>query len=119
MSITNPTDVAYRFPAATLSTAGVIGRIQAPSGMKGVVVDVSCVTTTATTVAACTVDVGTSADPDAYGVQTIPVTAVNLGVNGFDDVFNHEIPEGTLVEVSANGECTAGAGDITVIINWY
>jgi len=119
MSYSTPTTATYKFPAATLSAAAIVGRIQAPSGMKGRVVDVSCVTTTATTVAACTVDVGTAGDEAAYATQAIPVTAINLGVNGNTSVAGHEIPEGTLVEVSANGECTAGAGDLTVIIDWY
>ena len=119
MSYANPTTVGYRFPAAVLSSAAIIGRIQAPDGKKGRVVDVSVVTTTATTANPCTVDVGTSGAVAAYATQTIPVTAVNLGVQGNVSVYNHEIPEGTLVEVSANGECTAGAGDLTVIIDWY
>ena len=119
MSYSTPTTATYRFPAAVLSSAAIVGRIQAPAGMRGRVVDVSCVTTTATTVAACTVDIGTSGAVAAYGTQTIPVTAINLGVNGFVGVAQHEIPEGTLVEVSANGECTAGAGDLLIIIDWY
>jgi len=119
MSYANPTTVGYRFPAATLSSAAVIGRIQAPDGKKGRVVDVSLVTTTATTVAACTVTIGTGADADAYATQAVPVTAINLGVQGTTAVYNHEIPEDTLVLVTAGGECTAGAGDVTVIIDWY
>lgn len=119
MSYSNPTTVGYRFPAATLSSAGTIGRIQAPDGMKGRVVDVSLVTTTATTDATCTVEIGLSGDTDAYATQTIPVTAINLGVQGSASVYNHEIPEDTLVLVTAGGECTAGAGDVTVIIDWY
>ena len=119
MSYANPTTVGYRFPAAVLSSAAIVGRIQGPDGYKGRVVDVSVVTTTATTANPCTVDVGLTGDVDAYATQTIPVTAVNLGVQGNVSVYNHEIPEGTLVEVSANGECTAGAGDLTVIIDWY
>lgn len=119
MSYSNPTSVGYRFPAAALDTAGVIGRIQAPDGKKGRVVDVSTVTTAATTVAACTVTVGTADDADAYATQTIPVTAINLGVQGSESVLNHEIPEDTLVLVTAGGEATAGDGDVTVIIDWY
>jgi len=119
MSYSTPTTATYRFPAAVLSTAAIVGRIQGPIGLKGRVVDVSCVTTTATTVAACTVDVGTAGAVAAYATQTIPITAINLGVQGSVMVAQHEIPEGTLVEVSANGECTAGAGDLLVIIDWY
>jgi len=119
MSYSNPTTVGYRFPAAGLSSAAIIGRIQGPAGFKGRVADVSGVTTTATTVNPCTVDVGTSGAVAAYATQTIPVTGNNLGVHGNVSVYNHEIPEGTLVEVSANGECSAGAADLTVIIDWY
>jgi predicted polyphosphate/ATP-dependent NAD kinase len=70
-------------------------------------------------VAACTVDVGTAGAVAAYATQTIPITAIDTGVNGNVSVANHVIPAGTLVEVSANGECTAGAGDLLVIIDWY
>jgi len=119
MSYANPTTVGYRFPAATLSSPATIGRIQAPDGKKGRVVDVSLVTTTGTTDAECTVDVGTAGAVAAYATQTIPITAINLGVQGNVSVAGHEIPEDTLIEVSANGECTAGAGDVTVIIDWY
>jgi len=119
MAYSNPTTVGYRFAAAALSSAAIIGRIQAPYGLKGRVVDVSAVTTTGTTDAECTVDVGVAGDVAAYATQTIPITAVDLGVNGTVVVGEHEIPAGTLVEVSANGECTAGAGDVTVVIDWY
>ena len=30
-----------------------------------------------------------------------------------------DIPADTVVEVSANGECTAGAGDLLVTVAWY
>lgn len=119
MSYSNPKTAVYRFPAADLSAAAIVGYIQAPAGKRGRVADVSLVTTTATTVAACTVDVGLAGDVAAYGTQSVPITPINNGVNGFAGVAQHEIPEDTLVEVSANGECTAGAGDLLVMIDWY
>ena len=118
MSYANPTTVGYRFPAAVLTTAAIVGRIQAPDGKKGRVVDVSFVATVTTNVI-CTVDVGTSGAVAAYATETIPITTAGNGAQGNVSVYNHEIPEDTLVEVSTNGEPTAGTGDLTVIIDWY
>lgn len=119
MSYSEPTvSAVYRFPAATLSSAAVIGRIQGPSGMTGTLVDVSVIVTTGVTVAANTIDVGTSADPDAAGTLTVPVSAANSGTNGATLVEGAQLVADGVVEVSTNGECTAGAADVLVAINW-
>ena len=119
MGYSQPSSALYKFPAATLSTAAIIGRIQAPAGKRGRVADISVVTTTGTTVAACTIDAGVTGDVASFGTQTVPITAINLGVNGYVPVAGHEIAAGDLIEISANGECTAGAGDVSVLIDWY
>lgn len=127
MSYSNPQTAVYRFPAATLSSAGIIGRIIGPSGKQGRLIDIGCVVTTGVTVAANTIDVGLTADVDAFGTLTVPISAANAVSNGmvrtdtdgdgvYDDV---DIPADTVVEVSTNGECTAGAGDVLVMIDWY
>lgn len=119
MSYSTPTTGTYRFPAQTLTTGATLGRIIGPKGKHGRVNAVGVVVTTGVTVAATTVTVGTEADVDAYASLTVPVTAANLGVNGPTLVSGHELPADTIVAVATGGGCTAGAGDILVIIDWY
>lgn len=119
MSYSNPQTMLYRFPAATISAAAVVGRIIGPSGKEGRLVDIGFVTTTGVTVAAGTIDVGLTADVDAFGTLTVPVQAANAVTNGMVRGTDEDIPADTVIEVSANGECTAGAGDILVAIDWY
>jgi len=121
MSYSNPHTCTYRFPAATLSSAATVGRLIGPSGKSGRLVDMAVVTTTATTDAATALSIGTEADTDAYGVLTIPVTAINLGVNGVSTAAatTATLPADTVVAIATDGGCTAGAGDILVTIDWY
>ena len=76
MSYSDPIYTTYRFPAATLSSAAIVGRFVGPSGKEGRLIDIATVITTATTVASCTVDVGLTADVDAFGTLTVPVTSI-------------------------------------------
>ena len=119
MSYSNPPVCTYRFPAATLSSAATVGRLIGPAGMQGRLVDIATVVTTGVTVAACTVTAGTEADVDAYGSHTVPVSAANAGKNGVTLTSTVVLPANTVVAIAAGGECTAGAGDILVTINWY
>jgi len=119
MSYENPEVINYRFPAATLSAAAVIGRLISPAGKTGRVLDVTTIVTTGVTVAATTVQVGLTADPDAYSTLTVPISSANAGANGALSVDQHEIPADTVVDVYAGGECTAGAADVNVAIAWY
>lgn len=119
MAYSNPKTAVYRFPAATLSSAAVIGRIMPPEGMQGRVVDVSTIVTTGITVAATTVQIGVTATPNAYSTLTVPVASANSGHNGAVSVQDHVIPADAVVDVYAGGECTAGAGDVLVTIDWY
>lgn len=121
MSYSNPHTCTYRFPAATLSSAATVGRLIGPSGKSGRLVDVSVLVTTGVTVAACTVTAGTEADVDAYGSLAVPISSVNSGHNGVStaSATTTVLPADTVIAVAAGGECTAGAGDILVVIDWY
>lgn len=119
MAYENPLTMLYRFPAATVSSAAVVGRIVGPAGKKGVVVSVGSVVTTGVTDAAATVQIGSTTDPDAYGVHTMPISSANAVANNFTPVFNHEAPADEAMLVTAGGESTAGAGDLLVGVNWY
>jgi predicted RecA/RadA family phage recombinase len=119
MSYSNPTSAVYRFPAATLSTAAIIGRIVGPAGKSGRLIDIGNVVTTGVTVAANTIDVGLTADVDAFGTLSVPVSSAGAVANGMTRGTDDDIPADTVVEVSTNGECTAGAGDVLVTIEWY
>ena len=118
MSYSNPTSCTYRFPAATLSSAAIVGRIVGPAGMTGRLVDVASVVTTGVTVAAVTVDVGTTGAVASAGTATIGISSANAVDNGAVLVEEHVLAADTVVEVSANGECTAGAADLLVTIDW-
>ena len=121
MSYSNAYTCTYRFPAATLSSAATVGRLIGPSGKSGRLVDIAVLVTTGVTVAACTVTAGTEADTDAYGSLTVPISAANSGTNGASDsaATTTVLPADTVVAIAAGGECTAGAGDILVTIDWY
>ena len=119
MSYSDGFTAAYSFPAATLSSATIIGRIYPPAGKSGRLLDVQTVVTTGVTDAANTVDVGSTGVVDAYGTHTTPISSANAGANGITRGVTDAMPEDTVIEVSTNGECTAGAGDVVVWINWY
>jgi len=118
MSYSNGHTCVYRFAAATLSTAAIIGRIMGPSGKQGRLIDISDVVTTGVTAAANTTDVGLTADVDAFGTLSTPISSANAVHNGMTRGATNIIPADTVVEVSTNGECTAGAADILVAIEW-
>lgn len=119
MGYSNPITTTYRFATATLSSAAIVGRLVGPSGKEGRLIDVACVVTTGVTDAAVTVDVGLTADVDAFGTLSVAIGAANTVANGMTRGTDNDIPADTVVEVSANGECTAGAGDLLVTIAWY
>jgi hypothetical protein len=118
MSYSNPTSITYRFPAETLSTAAIMGYIQGPAGLAGRVVDIAYIVTTGITVAANTVDLGVTGDVDQFATLTQDIAAANLGGNGAV-ITDDEIPADTVLELSTNGECTAGAADMLVTIDWF
>lgn len=120
----------YRFAAATLSAAAVVGRFQGPAGKVGRVRGIEYLLTTGTTVAATLVTVGENGATLPASIS-IPVRAINLGgaqtaaevaaagapvVAGVNDV---ELSADTVIEVASDGGCTAGAGDLIVTVDWF
>jgi hypothetical protein len=111
----------YRFPAATLSAAATVGRIQGPAGKVGRVTGVEYLLTTATTVAATALTLDTVAGLTAPLSVSIPVLAINLGgaASAAELKAGAELPADTVVNVASDGGCTAGAGDLNITIQWY
>lgn len=120
----------YRFAAATLSAAAVVGRIIGPLGKLGRVRGFETVLTTATTVAVCNVTIGVNGATAPSSFQ-IPVLAINLGhvasaaelaLSGADEVAGTNdviLTADTVIEVASDGGCTAGAGDLLVTVDWF
>lgn len=119
MSYENPLTAVYRFPAASVVSAGVVGRIVGPKGRSGSVVGVGSVVTTGVTGAAASITVGSAADADAYATTSVPISAANAVKNDFTPVFNHVITPDEVVNVATGGGATAGAADLLVMVNWY
>ncbi len=112
---------AYFFPAVAIDTAAVIGRVAGPAGKTGRLVGISTVITTATTVAASELRVGTITDPDAYGTQAVAVLSADAVVTLTTDLTTDAnlITADTVVEMSSDGGATAGDGDVTIYIDWF
>ncbi len=105
-----------------VSAAADIFQLASPSpGMKGRVLGISIVTTTATTVAAAELLLGTVADPDAYGTIAIPITAIDtqIALTKAQLAAILELPADTVLLLSGDGAATAGALDIALTIGWY
>jgi hypothetical protein len=103
------------------STAANDLQICGPKGKVGRVVEISAMLTTAVTVAASTVLVGTASDTDAYASLTVPIQAINTTVVGADIYTDDDnlIPANSRVVIGNGGGSTAGVGTVTVIIAWF
>lgn len=122
----NPMTLAYHFPSVAIDTAADFGVIVGPKGKIGRLRSISTYITVATTVAASEIRVGTAADPDAYGIQAIPISAIGSVINTITDYTGDQttgtddrIPADTAVHFESDGGATAGDGHITVVIDWY
>jgi len=111
----------YRYPAASLASAAVVGRFIGPAGKTGRVVNVAHVVTTDVTVAAGAVTVDTNAGLTSPVSHTVPVSAANAAVAvPYASLKGQtELPADTVVEVQADGAPTAGAADLVVTVDWY
>ena len=129
MSYSNPQTCMYNFPNMDFGAAAgtTVHSIAGPAGKKGRITDVGVATTevfvTATTLAH--VQVGTSADADAYAKLNIPTaSADNTVVNSADDtdaIIDADIPADTCVHVTlteGTGASLTGQGYPYVIIDW-
>jgi hypothetical protein len=121
MAYDNPTTCTYHVEAATISAAATLLRLVGPKGKQGRLVDIGFVTTTATTSAASQLRVGTVADPDAYGILSVPVQAAAAVTNGATSytTISNLIPANTYVALASDGGSVAGAGTISLTIDWF
>lgn len=110
----------YRFAAASIASAAVVGRLVGPVGKRGRVVNVSTVVTTGVTDAGGTVTVGPNGAASPV-THTVPISSANavLAIPVADLVGETDLAADTLVEITAGGEPTAGAADIVVTIDWF
>lgn len=131
MSYSNPLTCMYNFPSFDFGTVAtpITHSIAGPSGMKGRLREIGVAVTE---VFACDatnaqVDVGTSADGDAFGRLNIPdLSADNTVVNSGDDtdaIIDADIPADTCVHVTCtdgtDGTAVTGQGYPYVIIDWF
>ena len=119
MSYSNGISALYRFPAATLTSAAVVGRIEGPDGAEGRLISVTTVVTTGVTVAAASVEIGLTGDTDQFGSVSVPISSAGARTSAFTRGTDNRIDVGDEVEVYTDGGATAGAADICVLIEWY
>lgn len=114
----------YRFAAATISAAGVIGRVIGPAGKRGRVIGAEYVVTTDVTVAASVLTVDTNAglvSPFSFGVEVAAANAGGAATKAELDAqdVDAELPADTTIEIQTDGGSTAGAVDLALTIQWY
>lgn len=111
----------YRFPAATISAAAVVGRFIGPAGKRGRVTGFEYLVTTGITVANGTVVVDTNAGLTGPFTATAEIAAANAGgaATQAELKAGAELPADTTIEVQAGGQPTAGAADLIVTVQWY
>lgn len=119
----NPLVTTYTVPGANfVSTAAIDLRVGGPAGKRGRVVAISCAISTAVTVAASSVTVGTVADPDAYALLPIPISSANTVQNADLAIYTDDdnlIPADSIVHIGNSGGSTAGVGEVFVTIAWF
>lgn len=125
MSYDNALTMTYKFPAAAVDTAGIMGRFTTPDGLQGRIRSIDYVMVAATTAAVTNIIVGISGDTDKFASSVIPVTAINLGAS--DLTLTEDATSGEAVMITADadviitsdGGCTAGDADIYVVVDWF
>ena len=111
----------YRFAAATVSAAAVIGRFIGPAGKVGRVIGFESIVTTGVTVAAAAIDIDTAAGLTGPFTTSIPASSAGAGLaaTAAELKAGAELPADTVVEISSDGGATAGAADLIVTVQWY
>lgn len=111
----------YRFPAAVLTSAAVVGRFIGPAGKKGRVVGFEHIVTTGVTSAAGSVVVDTNAGLTSPFTASVPVSSAGAGAATTAALLKAgaELPADTVIEVQAGGEPAAGAADLIITVQWY
>ena len=117
----NPLRMVYQIDAATVSSAADLLKVAGPKGMEGRLVAITTVVTTGVTVAASDIDVGDGTTGDKFGTLVLPISAADAVANDptiltSDDVT---IPADSLVVISTDGAATAGAVNVSVVIDWF
>ena len=117
----HPRQGVYRFAAATLSGAAIVGRIIGPKGKIGRLAGFQYVMTTATTDDVSVVTLDTVAGLTAPATVDVPIKAINLGgaATVAEIAAGDEFPADTIITIASNGGSTAGAADLLVAIDWY
>ena len=113
----------YRFPAVSVASAAVIGRIVGPVGRRGTITSITALATTTFTTNPGTLTAGYSGAAAAYMTLSLPITVAPGRVDG---VLSIERDRGgypgsnpdRVIEIAAGGEPVAGAADICVTIEW-
>lgn len=121
MAYDDPTLVTYSFPAATLSTNGIIGYLGGPAGLTGRVESIVYTVTTGVTVAAAEINVGAVADDADNAVCAVPIASANAtsGSTLANVSAKNSLAADTDIIVSSDGGCTAGAADVFVTVAWF
>ncbi|MCH8177389.1 MAG: hypothetical protein IIC09_04175 [Proteobacteria bacterium] len=114
----NGQQITYKFAAAALSSATIVGRFIGPAGKTGRVVSAEALITTTTTTNPTLVLIGNSGDPNAYLTLTVAAHAANLGDNANARGVDNRIDADTVVEVAVDGGADAGAADLTITVEW-
>lgn len=113
----------YRFPAAALASAGVVGRFQGPAGLSGRVRGFEYLVTTDVTTAPSTVTIDTNAGVATPFASSVPVATANEGGAATRAELYAQgeqlLPADTVVEVQVGGEAAAGAADLIVTVDWF
>jgi hypothetical protein len=120
----------YRFPAAALAAAAVVGRFIGPQGKRGRVRGIEYIVTTGVTVAPALVTVGNNAavNPASISIEVAAadtggsMTAAEEKAAGADEVAGTNdviLDADTVVEVASDGGATAGAADLIVTVDWF
>lgn len=116
----SPLETTHTFDAAVLSAAATVGRIAGPAGKVGRVKSINGVVTTGITVADATVSIRSAGgSPVVTGTLAIAAIDASVSATAAEIQAGTELDADTTVEVVANGEATAGAADLTVVIGWY
>ena len=111
----------YRFPAAAIAAAGVLGRVIGPAGRRGRVIGAEYVVTTGITGAASAITVDTNAGLTGPFTFDAEVAGVNSGgvASAAELKAGAELPADTVIEVQTDGGASAGAADLVITIQWY
>ena len=125
MSYDNALTITYKFPAAAVDTAAVMGRLRGPDGLKGRIRSMDYVMVAATTVAVSNLIVGIAADTDKFASSVVPITAINGGASDVTLAADAATGEKAIIDadadviITSDGGATAGDCDIYITIDWF